>query len=439
MPKVLLIQPSQYGAHNEIIRQKRLYLPGLVFPLLAALTPENWEIEVKIEVIEDVDFETDADIVGIGTMGHSVFRAFDLAREFRKRGKKVFIGGYMASLIPEMSLEHVDSVIVGDAEYSYPRLLKDFENGGIEKIYKHPLDSLKGLPVPKYEIFRDKKIGFMLPVQAGRGCSYRCTFCSISCLYRGKYLSRPADEVIRDITRIKELGYRHFYMIDDNIVSDPAFLEELCRLIKPLGMTWATQCTMNLAKNKKLLKQVSDAGCRILSLGIENITQEGLDALNKSWLKVNEHEKLISAFRDAGIMVSAELMIGTDSDTPGSLVKLFDFIMKTRLPLLRVYFLTPIPGTEFFDQMKSEKRLIHEDFRLYTASNAVHYSALITPEELTDKYNWLNSRIFSWGSIMKRTLLNPDMLNWPAGYFYAFGVNIHYRKYIKQGNLPIIV
>jgi radical SAM superfamily enzyme YgiQ (UPF0313 family) len=439
MPKVLLIQPSQYGAYNEIIRQKRLYLPGLVFPLLAALTPENWQIEVNMEVIEDVDFETDADIVGIGTMGHSVFRAFDLAREFRKRGKKVFIGGYMASLIPEMSLEHVDSVIVGDAEYSYPRLLKDFENGGIEKIYKHPLDTLKGLPIPRYEIFRDKKIGFMLPVQAGRGCSYRCTFCSISCLYRGKYLSRPADEVLRDIVRIKELGYSHFYMIDDNIVSDPAFLEELCRLIKPLGMTWATQCTMNLAKIKKLLKQVADAGCRILSLGIENITQEGLDALNKSWLKVNEHEKLIKAFRDAGIMVSAELMIGTDSDTPGSLIKLFDFIMKTRLPLLRVYFLTPIPGTEFFDQMKSDKRLIHEDFQLYTASNAVHYPALITPEELTVKYNWLNSKIFSWGSIMKRTLLNPDMLHWPAGYLYAFGVNIHYRKYIKQGNLPIIV
>ena len=440
MPKVLLIQPSQYGAKNALIKQKRLYLPGLVFPLLAALTPENWKVEIKMEVIEEIDFDTDADIIGIGAMGHAIFRALDLADEFKKRGKPVFLGGYMASLMPELVLEHADGVIIGDAEISYPKLLADFESRGrIDPVYKNPLPDLNGLPVPRYEVFNDKKIGFMLPVQAGRGCPHGCSFCSISCIYRGRYMARPVGEVIRDIKRIKELGYRKFYLIDDNIVSKPGYLEELCGKIKPLRMTWATQCSMNLAKDKKLLALVAGSGCRILSLGLESITQEGLDKLNKSWLKVSEHEKLIRAFEDAGIMVSAELIIGTDSDTEESLTATLDFIMRTRLPLLRIYFLTPIPGTDFFREMKKEGRLLHENFRLYTASNAVHYPKLISPEKLTSKYNWLNSEIFSWRGILRRTIFHREFIHWPAEYIYALAVNIHYRKYLRRGDLPIIV
>ena len=93
MPKVILIQPSQYFSNGDLVKQKKLYLPGLVFPLLAAMAPSNWDVEAKLEIIEDINFDTDADIVGIGAMGHSIFRAFDLAGEFKKRGKIVFMGG----------------------------------------------------------------------------------------------------------------------------------------------------------------------------------------------------------------------------------------------------------------------------------------------------------------------------------------------------------
>lgn len=84
MPKMLLIQPSQYLGDGSLIKQRKLYLPGLVFPLLTAMAPPNWEFEAKIEIIEEIDFDSDVDIVGIGAMGHSIFRAFDIAREFRR-------------------------------------------------------------------------------------------------------------------------------------------------------------------------------------------------------------------------------------------------------------------------------------------------------------------------------------------------------------------
>ena len=440
MPKILFIQSSQYRSDGSIVKQKKLYLPGLVFPLLSRYVPKNWNVEVILEVIEDIDFETDADLIAISGMGHAIFRGFDIAREFRKRRKMVFFGGYMASMIPDIVLQHADGLIMGDAEISLPELIADFEkSGSIKKIYHHPLDNLDQLPVPDYEILTKKRIGDTLPVQAGRGCNHTCSFCSIACLYQGKHLVRPAEEVIRDIKMIKSLGYRKFYIIDDNLVANPAYLRALCAGIKPLRMKWSSQCTMNLARDKELLNLVADAGCETLSLGIESISQEGLDKLHKSWLRVKDHEMLLNSFAEAGIMVSGEMLIGTDGDTVEGIKRTFRFIQQVKLPLVRIYILTPVPSTILYNELKNGHRLIHENYRKYTAAECVHLPEKISPQELTDTYQWMNRKIFSLKSIISRTLGNKNLLKNPRNYLFAFFVNLHYRSYVKKGETPLIV
>ena len=440
MPKILFIQSSQYMSKGGIVKQRKLYLPGLVFSLLSTYVPKNWEVEVALEVIDEVDFNTDADLIAIGGMGHAIFRGFDIADEFRRKGKVVFFGGYMASMIPDIVLQHADGLIIGDSEISLPKLISDFEQtGSIQKIYDFPIKEINHLPVPNYEILTRKKISNMLPVQVGRGCNHACSFCSIACLYKGRYMVRPLEDVIRDIKKIKSLGYKKFYIIDDNLVANPDYLRELCAHIKPLKMKWSSQCTMNLAKDKELLKIVADAGCEILSLGIESISQEGLDKLNKKWLKVSEHEELIKNFSDEGIMVSAEMIIGTDGDTIEGIKKTFDFIQKVKLPLVRVYILTPIPSTTMYSELKNSQRLIHEDYSKYTASQCVHYPEKINPDELTETYHWMNQQIFSLKSIFSRTLGNKYFLKNPGSYLFAFFVNLHYRSFVKKGETPLIV
>lgn len=440
MPKLMFIQPSQYSATGRLIKQKKLYMPGLVFPLLAAMTPPHWEIDARIEILDDIDLDTDADLIGIGAMGHAFFRAIELAAEFRKRGKTVFMGGYQTSLTPAQAMPFADGIVIGDAEISYPLLLEDFERTGrIEPVYDHPVHDLAGLPVPKYEILTAKSIGPMLPVQAARGCPHVCSFCSIYCLYRGRYLVRPLDEVMRDIRRVKELGYRAFYLIDDNIAGNPNYLEELCRRIEPMKMSWATQCTMTLARNPELLRSVARSGCRILSLGVEGITQEGLDRLGKGWLKVADHTRLLRDFRKAGIMVSAEMMVGTDSDTEESLRETLRFITKTKLPLLRIYMMTPIPGSPLYEEYRAKGKLLTEDHRHYTTAECVHRPERIAPEKLTEMYKWLNRRVFSLSHIVRRTLLNPGMLRRPRRHVEAFAVNLRYRRSVRRGDAPLIV
>jgi radical SAM superfamily enzyme YgiQ (UPF0313 family) len=440
MPKVLLIQSTQYSANSrKLCKQNRIYLPGLAFPLLASYVPDNWQFEINIEVVDNINFDSDADIIGIGAMGHAVFRAIDIAIEFRKRGKVVFMGGYMPSLIPWFVEDHCDGVIIGDAEISFPQLLRDYKmNGKIQKIYDNQLKDLNNLPLPKYELLLKKKIGFMLPVQAGRGCPHQCSYCSIACLYKGRYMTRPIDEVMRDILRIKELGFKYFYLLDDNIIGNPKFLEELCTRIKPLKMNWASQCSTNLARNPRLLKLVAESGCRIMSLGIESITQEGLNQLNKNWVTTTEHEILLKKISDEGIIPATEMMIGTDSDTLDSIRNTYDFVMKTRIPIPKFYILTPMPRSTLYEDLKKQGRLLHEDYNYYTATNCVHSPANMTPEELNQAYWWLYKKIYTIPNILKRTIFSKAFIKNPVLLTFAFIVNLNYRKFIKNGDAPNI-
>ena len=125
--KLLLIQPSPYDAARHPIKKRKLYFVGLALPLLAALTPDNWDVELCLETIEDIPFDTDADVVGISTMGHGIIRSLDVARRFREAGKTVILGGMMASLMPEEAAKHCDAVLIGDAEAVWSEVLRDVE------------------------------------------------------------------------------------------------------------------------------------------------------------------------------------------------------------------------------------------------------------------------------------------------------------------------
>lgn len=439
MPKILFIQPTQYAESGKLCKQKKINLPGLAFPLLAAYVPAHWEVELLIEVVDEINFDSDADIIGIGTMGHATFRGLEIAAEFKKRGKTVVMGGYMASIAYKEAMKYVDAVIVGDAEISFPLMLKDFEETGkVKPVYKFPISELKNLPIPRYELLLQKKIGAMLPVQAGRGCTFTCSFCSIACLYEGKYLFRPVDEVIRDIQKVKRLGFKRFYLIDDNIASNPKYLRELCEKIKPLKMKWASQCAIHLAKNTELLKIVRESGCDLMSFGVESISQEAIDSFDKPWLKAADHEKNMKILSESGIVVSTEMIVGTDFDTENSIRETYKFIYRNRVPIPRFYILTPIPGTDLHNQLKKEGRMLTDDLNLFDGTRCVHIPKMIEPEKLNEMYWWLNNKVFSLKSIFHRVLFNKYLCRNPEMMLFSLGVNLHYRHYVKRKITPNI-
>ena len=160
--KILLIQPTPYDQYGKLVKKSRLYFVGLALPLLAALTPEEFEVELCYETIEDVPFDTDAELVGISSMGHAVMRTIDIAKRFRELGKTVILGGYMVSLMPEEAQKYCDSVMIGDAEETWGEMLNDYMSGTLKKVYRKKLTKLV-TPLPKYELLLNKKIGNFLP------------------------------------------------------------------------------------------------------------------------------------------------------------------------------------------------------------------------------------------------------------------------------------
>jgi radical SAM superfamily enzyme YgiQ (UPF0313 family) len=439
MKKILLIQPSPYDQKHMPIKKKRLYFVGLAMPLLAAMMPEDWDTEIILEILEDIPWDTDADIVGISSMGHGVLRSIDIAKEFKKRGKTVILGGYMVSIMAEEAAKYCDAVVVGDAELVWNELLQDYENGSLKKVYEKNLEKgTLSTPLPRFDLIIHKNIGDFLPVQAGRGCPNTCSFCSVACLYKGHYIKKPLEEVVRDIKQVKELGFKKFLLLDDNIFSDRKYLHDLLKEIKSLNMEWMSQCDIRIGKESELLKELADSGCTTLSFGLESISRESLEGMNKNWANPEKYPELIANIQSHGIDVSTEMVVGGEGDTLESIKMTKDFIEENKISVPRFYILTPIPGTKFFKEIEATGRLINDNIYSFDGTKAVHLPKNMTPEELTQAYWDLYKSLFTLKSIIKRNIIRKEFLHKPGKYLFYCLVNMFYRYQIKQKITPNI-
>ena len=436
--RMLLIQPTIYDNNGKLVKKKKLYFVGLTMPLLAAECGDDWDVEICIETMEDIPWDTDIDLIGIGSMGHSIIRGIEIAKKFKAMGKTVVMGGYMASLVSEEVKQYCDSIMIGDAEGYWTDMLNDYLNDDLKPFYQKAISKLS-TPLPRYELITCKNIGDFLPVQAGRGCPNNCSFCSISCLYKGKYLRREIPEVIRDIKKIKELGFKKFLLIDDNILSDRKYMMDLCNEIKKLNMEWYSQCSIHLAEDEELLKCVVDSGCTCLSFGIETITKSNLQKLNKSWEDPAEYSRLIQTLRNAGIDVATEMMIGLEDDTEESIRATAKFIIDNKVESPKFYILCPVPGTEYYEEVKDSPDLVNDDIYSYSPNKAVKNTQNLTTEDIDRLYWELYNEVYSIKNILKRTIFTKKFLKRPKQELFAFGVNMFYRYHIKHGIAPIIV
>ena len=193
------------------IKKNNLFSP-LTAAYLAALLPSDVNVTIRHELVQQVDYEIDVDLVAITFMIGNAPHTYKIADRFRKRGTPVILGGFHATFLPEEALRHADAVVVGEAEYVFPEIIKDLKRNSLKRIYKATkLHSLKGLPVPRYDLI-EKDFILNHPVQATRGCPYRCSFCSVTSLYPSLRV-RPVDEVMRDITCFEGRNYLQNKMV----------------------------------------------------------------------------------------------------------------------------------------------------------------------------------------------------------------------------------
>jgi len=438
--KVLLIAPTALDWTGQPIRERRLHLPCLTLPLLAAVTPDNVETKLVYETVEDIPYGEPWDLVGLTGMGSGIVRAWQIADEFRRRGVPVVVGGIAASIgDPQWTLAHCDSVVMGEADILWPQVIADFAAGRLRSIYRAetPPD-LGQIPTPRYDLMNRWRMGIWRPVQATRGCPHSCSFCSVSAFFDGRFRTRPIDQVLRDVQAARRHGSRHIAFIDDNMAGDLDYCARLWEALVPLGIIWMTQCSIRLADNPDLLKLAYRSGCRLVSIGIESTDKGSLDTVGKGWNLPEHYRESIAAFRQNGIEVSTEMIIGFDNDDLSALDRTLEFIRANRIAVPRVHILTPIPGTRLFTELESEGRIIRRDFASYTGSKAVFKPARVEAGALEKGYWELYEKLFSWGSIIRR--LFPAETS-PGLYMKAviWAANIRYRRHVKARISPGIL
>jgi radical SAM superfamily enzyme YgiQ (UPF0313 family) len=438
--RLLLVGPTALDAQGHPITQRRIHLPGLTLPMLAAVTPPHWEVRLISETVAAVPYDEHWDVVGLTGMGSGLARAWQIGDRFRARGTTVVIGGIAASLLgPDVSLPHADAVVLGEAEETWPRVLSDFEAGRLQRIYRADrLPPIETLPLPRYDLMDASKLGFWRPVQATRGCPFTCDYCSITAYFAQRYRKRPVDQVIRDVRAAKRAGTRYIAFIDDNIGVDWNYCRELWEALVPERITWMSQCSLHIAERPEMLRLARASGCRLLSFGIESVDPASLEEHDKAWNRPERYAAAIETIRRHGIDVSTEMIIGMDGDDEGVFERTYDFIMANRISVPRVHILTPVGGTSLHRRLEQQERLLPVAPERFTGGTVTFRPRRMSAERLQSGYWELYRRLFSWRAIMHRVTPNQAALG-PYMRALVTAVNLHYRSHIRRGITPGIV
>lgn len=441
MTRILLISPTGLDNEGNPIVQKKTYLPGLTMPQLASITPDYFEIRCVSETSEPIPWDEDWDIIGLTGMGGAgVIRAYQIADRFRKKGSVIVMGGIAITLFNEkITRQHVDVIIKGEAENTWPRFLNDFVKGSFKSTYEmNEVPDITSFPTPKYEKFNSKYYGIWRPVQATRGCPFTCTFCSISTFFNRSYRKRPINQVIRDVRAAKANGSKYIAFIDDNIGIDFNYCKELWEALIPEKIIWISQCSLQIAEHDDLLKLAYKSGCRILSFGIETLNEDSLTHIDKEWNDPGNYSKAFENIKKHGIEISTEMILGLDGDDESVFDRTFRFLMKNKVSVPRIYILTPVPGTPMFESLEEAGRIFDYDYQKYVGGSVVYHPKNMTAERLQKGYWSLYKKLYAPLNIFKRLRGNPAKLSlYMRGFI--LGTNLIYRNHIRRGITPGIV
>ncbi len=399
--KILLISPSVDPTEKT---NKQMLMPQLALFILQGLTPKEHQVALVDEEAETIDLDQDCDLVGISFMTSNASRAYELAGEFRKRGRTVVLGGVHPTLLPDEAAPHGDAVVVGEAEGVWAELLEDFQNGRLKNRYHNPRPDLSKYVPKDFSKIAKRHLFGMVPILTSRGCPYHCDFCCVTDLFGKEIRHIPVANVVRDI---QESGRKIFMFLDDNIIGHRSYARELFAALKPLKISWVGQSSISLlVKDDELLDLAVESGCTGLFIGVESVKEAQMGSLRKSFASLRELEAGLKKMRRAGIFALASLIFGFDEDTPDVFDDTVHFLIENKVHTVAFNVLTPYPGTKTFQKMKEEGRLLTDDWKYYDHSTVVFQPKNMSPYELMVGKIKARKKFYSAPSVLRRLPAN---------------------------------
>ena len=396
-PRLLIVSPSwtrEWWARGKVL------VPPLSLPLLAGLTPQDVEVRLVDENVEQVDLGAHADAVAITCMTPSAPRAYEIADAFRERGIPVVMGGIHPSVLPDEASAHADSVVVGEAEPVWRQVISDLATNRLRPRYDDfGYADLTGLPIPRRDLLRPGSYASVNVVQTARGCPIGCSFCSVSNVFGKRYRFRPIPEVVEEVASLKG---RWVGFVDDNITGHHQRAKQLLEALIPLRILWVGQGDLSIARDPDLLSLAARSGCRALFMGLESLSPANLRDTGKSPNLGLDMGEAIGKIHRAGIGIIGSFVLGLDADDPSVFTRTIQFAERHKLLAAQFSVLTPYPGTPIRDQLEREGRVEDHDWSHYTMSHVVFRPNRMTSLQLAEGQGLVYRRFYSIPSILKR-------------------------------------
>ncbi|GGK70319.1 radical SAM protein [Rufibacter glacialis] len=428
---IAYVQRYEFGHERD-------FVPPITGIHLAAITPAEHEVRVFHQQVDKIDFQTQAEVIAISFFSGFAVAAYNLAVEFKKRGKIVVAGGPHVTYCQEEALTYFDAIVTGEAENVWPALLQDLEAGQLQQVYAGSPCDMTNLPTPRYDLLPNK---FFIKkvIQATRGCPFSCSFCTVPSLNPGFRL-RPIQDVLRDAS------YDHFphwwqrkvvWFWDDNLTIRRPYIKQLLQEMIPLKKWWLTQASMDIAKDPELLDLMKASGCIGVFLGIESFGVDSLADANKKQNKIANYKQAVQAIRKRGIAVMAGFIAGFDHDDEQSIVHMAPQLMEIGIDVPFLSIMTPFRGTPIYSQLKLEGRMLPDrNWNFYNGYNVAFQPKKISEAQLLLAHRTLWKKSFSPLYSFRRILRGLFTLR-PGAFLLSFFMNAFYTYKRIRKNYPI--
>jgi len=376
--------------------------PPLGLVTLAAATPEDVEVSIADENLSPVSFDVEADLVGITSMTSSVGEAYRIADGFRQKGRKVVLGGFHVSYNVEEALLHADAVAVGEADRTWPVILADAANGHLQPVYRddEPLD-LETLKLPRWDLIRHKAYAYH-QIQITRGCPHNCSFCCVHELFGRRSRHRKIEDVVAELQMLSKIERKLVFICDDNLLVNRRFADELLDAIRPLGINWHCQTSLEISRDGSLLDRMAESGCKAVFVGMETLDETSLDLAGKRFNRVVSYKEAVDSIQARGIAVLASFIVGLPGESPSNIQRIADFVQTAKPLGVMLNIFTPLPGTRSAAEADKDGRILTRNWSQYDARHAVSSPGTMTAEEVESAFDNLNREVFAWDALLDR-------------------------------------
>jgi tRNA A37 methylthiotransferase MiaB len=402
---VEIVKPSHYDKDGYVIQWWKAWIPSNSMACLYAIAQDCAErrvlgedVSIEVDAYDEMNIKVPVSRIAariarpghsgvvclVGVQSNQYPRAMALARRFRERGVAVAIGGFHVSgcmamlkdLTPDLK-EAIDlgvTLFAGEAEERFESFLKDVHAGAAKPIYDYldDLPSLQSQTTPYLPRRLVKRYdGVLSSFDAGRGCPFQCSFCTIINVQGRKSRWRDADDIERIIRQNAEQRISRFFITDDNFARNrnwEAIFDRMIELRENHGLElhFLIQVDTLAHKIPNFIAKAARAGCRYAFIGLESINPENLAQMKKGQNRITEYRKMFQAWKQAGVVTYAGFILGLPGDTPQSIRRDIEIIQK-ELPVdvLEFTMLTPLPGSEDHQKLHEQKVWMDPDLNKY--------------------------------------------------------------------------